>query len=171
MSFENAPVSKGLMMSCALTSIIAGVFDVKHYLHLQFVPHISRHHQYWRLVAHHFAFSNSSDLLLAELLLYNVGVQVERQFGTVKFASFAIASALVSTILEFMALLLFYRIGLNHISPGPLSLIFAILYQYFRVVPSIYQFRIFSVPVSNKIFTYILASQVSSFLTTAITFD
>lgn len=42
--------------------------------------------QYWRLAAHHLAFSNSSDLFVAELVLYNVGVQVERQFGSIKFA-------------------------------------------------------------------------------------
>lgn len=53
MSFEHAPISKGiiiqfsftrdinlrvctgLMMTCAATSIAVGIFDVKHYLHLQ----------------------------------------------------------------------------------------------------------------------------------------
>lgn len=33
------------MLACAATSIIAGIFDIKHYLHLQLVPHISSHHQ------------------------------------------------------------------------------------------------------------------------------
>lgn len=34
-----------LMVVLALTSISAGIFDVKHELHLQLVPHISKHHQ------------------------------------------------------------------------------------------------------------------------------
>ena len=34
-----------LMLGIALTSVAAGVFDVKHYLHLQLVPHISKFHQ------------------------------------------------------------------------------------------------------------------------------
>ncbi|KIJ69871.1 hypothetical protein HYDPIDRAFT_171835 [Hydnomerulius pinastri MD-312] len=161
MSFEHASVTKGLMMSCALTSIIAGVFDVKHYLHLQLVPHISRHHQYWRLLTHHLAFSNSSDLLLAELLLYGVGINIERQFGSVKFASFTIVSALMATILEFLTLILLHRVGVNHIPSGPSAVVFSILYQWSRLVPPAYHFRIFGVPLSNKIFTYVLASQLA----------
>lgn len=45
MSFENAPVTKGLMVGLGLTSILVGLFDVKHYFHLQLVPHLSRHFQ------------------------------------------------------------------------------------------------------------------------------
>jgi len=148
-------------MGYALTSIVCGIFDVKHYLHLQLVPHISRHHQYWRLATHHVAFSSSSDLLLAELLFYNVGINVERQFGSVKFASFAIVSALVSTILEFSSLILFHRFGINHIPSGPTALVFSILYQWYRLVPPAYHFRIFGVPLTNKSFTYLLASQLA----------
>ncbi|KAH7931172.1 hypothetical protein BV22DRAFT_1190481 [Leucogyrophana mollusca] len=161
MSFEHAPVSKGLMMSCALTSIIGGIFDVKHYLHLQFVPHMSRHHQYWRLLVHHLAFASSSDLLVAEIILYSAGIHIERQFGSIKFASFAIASLLLATTLEFLSLLLFHRIGLNHIPAGPTTLVFSVLFQWFRLVPPVYHFRVFGVSVSNKIFTYILASQLA----------
>lgn len=148
-------------MACALTSITAGVFDVKHYLHLQLVPHLSRHHQYWRLLTHHLAFSNSSDLFLAELLLYVVGVNIERQFGSVKFASFTIVSGLVSTLLEFMALILLHRIGVNHIPGGPSAIVFSMLYQWYRLVPVAYHFKIFGVPLSNKAFTYALALQLA----------
>ncbi|KAG6378971.1 hypothetical protein JVT61DRAFT_13259 [Boletus reticuloceps] len=149
------------MMGYALTSIVCGIFDVKHYLHLQLVPHISRHHQYWRLATHHVACSSSSDLLLTELLLYGVGINIERQFGSVKFASFAIVSTLMSTILEFSSLILLHRIGINHIPPGPTALAFSMLYQWYRLVPPAYHFRIFGVPLSNKSFTYILVSQLA----------
>ncbi|KZT29415.1 hypothetical protein NEOLEDRAFT_1085321 [Neolentinus lepideus HHB14362 ss-1] len=161
MSFEHAPVTKGLMLGCALASIIAGVFDLKHYLHLQLIPHLSRSHQYWRLFVHHIAYSNSSDLFLAEIILYSVSVNVERAFGSVKFASFAVLSTLVATILEFLSLLLFHRFGLNYIPSGPTALIFSILYQYSRLIPSVYQFRIFGVPLSNKSYTYLLAVQLA----------
>jgi hypothetical protein len=146
MSFEHAPVSKGiaglfhlrisslnlwigLMVVCGLTSMVVGIFDIKHYLHLQVfqllngflsltLPYSSFHiyqgtikyrlnpcftfktqtslSQYWRLFAHHLAFSNSSDLLVAELLLYNVAVQIERQFGSLKFAVSMIYSGRVT---------------------------------------------------------------------------
>ncbi|KAF8806245.1 hypothetical protein BYT27DRAFT_7295085 [Phlegmacium glaucopus] len=161
MSFENASVTKGLVVACALTSIFAGIFDVKHYFHLQFVPHISRHHQYWRLFTHHLAFLNSSDLFVAELLLYNVGVQIERQFGSLKYASFAFVSMFVATLLEFISLILFHRAGLNHISVGPSALIFSVLYQYSRIVPAVYNFRIFGLPLNNKSMNYLLALQLA----------
>ncbi len=34
-----------MMLGFALVSISAGIFDLKHYLHLQLVPHISKYHQ------------------------------------------------------------------------------------------------------------------------------
>ncbi|KAJ7098644.1 hypothetical protein B0H15DRAFT_585618 [Mycena belliarum] len=161
MSFEHAPVSKGLMVGLALSSIAVGVFDVKHYFHLQLVPHISRYYQYWRLGAHHLAFSSSSELFVTEILLYNIGVPIERQFGSLKFASFAVVSTLLATLLEFVALVLFHRAGLNFIPSGPTTLLFNIVYQYSRIVPSSYSFRIFGLPLTNKSFTYILALQLA----------
>ncbi|KAF8076765.1 hypothetical protein FPV67DRAFT_1406944 [Lyophyllum atratum] len=161
MSFENASVSKGLMVGYGLTSILVGIFDVKHYFHLQLIPHLSRHHQYWRLPLHHLAFTNSSDLFIGELVLYNVGVHVERQFGSVKFASFALVSTILGTILELIFLMLFHRVGLNHIAMGPAVLIFGLLYQYSRIVPSAYNYRIFGIPLNNKSLIYLLALQTA----------
>jgi len=149
------------MAGCAVTSIVVGLFDVKHYFHLQLVPHLTRHHQYWRLFLHHSAFSSSSDVFIAELLLYNAGVEIERQFGSVKFASFALVATLTSIILEFISLLLFSRLGLNYIPSGPSALIFAILYQYWRLIPSAYEFRIFGLSLSNKSFVYVLGLQLA----------
>lgn len=42
------------------------------------VDGISFSRQFWRLGVSPFAFTNSSELLLTELLLYNVGVGIER---------------------------------------------------------------------------------------------
>ncbi|KAI5893590.1 uncharacterized protein SCHCODRAFT_02256803 [Schizophyllum commune H4-8] len=162
MSFEHAPVTKGLICTSALTSIAVGLFDVKHYFHLQLVPHISRDHQYWRLGAHHLAFTSSTDLFLAVLLFFYVGVEVERQFGSVKYGSFALVASLISTLLEFSALLLFNRLGLNFIPGGPITLVFTILYQYSRVIPSVYRFRVFGITLSNKSFVYLLALQLAT---------
>ncbi|KAH8118396.1 hypothetical protein DFH11DRAFT_1502788 [Phellopilus nigrolimitatus] len=171
MSFHHAAVSKGLMIGCAAASIVTSIFDIKHYLHLQLVPHLSRHHQagfsfisipyYWRLFIHHIAFSNSSELLLAEILLYNISIPIERLFGSAKFASFSLASVLTSTILELGALLFFNRLGLNVLPSGPITLVFSILHQFSRLVPHAYTFRIFGVTVTNKVFMYIIALQLA----------
>ncbi|KDN33729.1 hypothetical protein RSAG8_13179, partial [Rhizoctonia solani AG-8 WAC10335] len=124
--FQNAPITKGLMISTGALSLIVGLADVRYYLHLQLSPHISRDHQYWRLLTNQLAFTNSSELLLGQIILYNVGVGIERTFGSHKYFSFLVAAALVSTLLNFSSLLALYRFGLNHIPAGPTAILFAI---------------------------------------------
>lgn len=165
MSFENALVTKALMLGIAFTSITVGIFDVKQYLHLQLVPHISLHHQYWRLFAHHFACANSSDLFLTELFLYNAAIHIERGLGSVKYASFLVLTLVINTIGSFAAQLLLNRfpnVGLisNHIPAGPISMVFTMLYQYFRLIPHAYQFKIFGLGMSDKVWVYAIAAQL-----------
>ncbi|KAI0751069.1 hypothetical protein C8Q80DRAFT_1217935 [Daedaleopsis nitida] len=166
MSFEHASVTKGLMFGFALTSVAVGLFDLKHYLNLQLVPHISKHHQYWRLPVHHLACASSSDLLLIELLLYNIGVPIERAFGSVKYASFFLISAVTTMLASFVALLVSQvapvtRTAFNNIPPGPVAIMFAILYQYMRLVPPAYHFRVFGVGMSDKVWAYAVAAQLA----------
>jgi hypothetical protein len=66
----------------------------------------------------------------------------------------------LATILEFATLMLFHRVGLNHFAMGPAALVFSILYQYSRIVPSAYNYRIFGVPLNNKSLIYLLSLQV-----------
>ncbi|EJF62338.1 hypothetical protein DICSQDRAFT_58224 [Dichomitus squalens LYAD-421 SS1] len=169
MSFEYATFTKALMFGIALTSVVAGIFDLKHYLNLQLVPHISKHHQascYWRLFVHQFACASSSDLLLTELLLYNVGIPIERGFGGVKYASFFVISAVTTMLVSFVTLLLCQltavtRTTFNNIPAGPIAIIFAVVYQYMRLVPSAYHFKVFGVGMSDKIWVYAIAIQLA----------
>ncbi|KAI0353122.1 hypothetical protein OH77DRAFT_664574 [Trametes cingulata] len=166
MSFENAAVTKGLMLGIALTSVAAGIFDLKHYLNLQLVPHISKYHQYWRLLVHSLLCGSSSDLILVELFLYNVGICIERAFGSVKYASFLIISAVTTMLVSFVALLLAQLTPVtsslfNNIPPGPIAIMSALLYQYMRLVPPAYHFRIFGVGMSDKVWVYAIAAQLA----------
>ncbi|KAI0677270.1 hypothetical protein C8Q78DRAFT_1001929 [Trametes maxima] len=167
MSFENASVTKGLMLGVALTSVAAGIFDLKHYLNLQLVPHISKHHQYWRLLVYHLACPSSSDLILVELFLYNAGICIERAFGSVKYASFLIISAATTALMTFVALLVAQLTPVtgslfNNIPPGPIAIMSALLYQYMRLVPPAYHFRIFGVGFSDKAWVYAIAAQLAA---------
>ncbi|KAI0722389.1 hypothetical protein C8T65DRAFT_629198 [Cerioporus squamosus] len=166
MSFENASVTKGLMFGFALSSIAAGIFDLKHYLNLQLIPHISKHHQYWRLLVHCLACGSSSDLLLTELMLYNVGIPIERAFGGVKYASFFVISAVTTILASFLALLIAQitpvtRSLFNNIPAGPVAIMFAVVYQYMRLVPPAYHFRVFGVGMSDKMWAYAVALQLA----------
>jgi hypothetical protein len=57
-------------------------------------------------------------------------------------------------------MLLFYKLGINTISAGPTTLLFSILYQHTRLVPSNYDIRIFGIALSDKAFVYAPAVQV-----------
>ena len=50
----------------------------------------------------------------------------------------------------------------NQIPPGPVAVLFSIAYQYLRLVPSAYEFKVFGIPMSDKIWTYAVASKASS---------
>ena len=43
---------------------------------------------------------------------------------------------------------------------GPSTFVFSLLYQYSRIVPAAYAYRIFGLPLSNKSTNYLLAFQV-----------
>ena len=74
--------------------------------------------------------------------------------------SFCAVSLVTSTLLEFASLLLLNRFGLNVLPSGPIPLVFSILYQYFRLVPEAYHFRILGVTLSDKFWVYGTALQV-----------
>lgn len=92
------------MLGLGINSLLAGSLQLKPYIHLQWLPHLTKHLQvwtrnihfthtdarslcqWWRLITSQLAFTNSSDLFLAELVLYNVSVTLERVFGSSKFA-------------------------------------------------------------------------------------
>jgi hypothetical protein len=75
-----------------------------------------------------------------------------------------VVSTLLVTALELLSLLVLHQLGstLNVIPSGPVGLAFSLVYQFFRLVPSTYHFRVFGVAFSNKAFLYALASQVNN---------
>ncbi|WRT66988.1 uncharacterized protein IL334_003954 [Kwoniella shivajii] len=160
--FQHAGVTKGIMIILALSSLSASLLDIKPYLHLQLVPHITKYRQLWRILIHPLAFANSTELLMGEILFYNVGVGVERAFGSRKYASFILVSTLLSTFLACISILVGYQFGLNSIPAGPYGIIFSLLWQQYRIFPSLYHFRVLGIDFSSKVFNWILASQLIS---------
>nr|XP_019042865.1 hypothetical protein I302_08574 [Kwoniella bestiolae CBS 10118]OCF21795.1 hypothetical protein I302_08574 [Kwoniella bestiolae CBS 10118] len=148
------------MILLALTSLTASLLDVKPYLHLQLVPHITKYRQFWRIAIHPFAFANSTELLIGEILLYNVGVAVERAFGSRKYSSFILVSSLLSTFIASIAILIGHKFGLNSIPAGPYGIIFSLVWQQYRIFPSLYHFRVLGIEFSSKAFNWILAVQL-----------
>lgn len=115
-----------LLIGIVLSSVSAAVLSRQYYFNLPITPHLTRDHQYWRLVSHHLAFTNSSELFLGTLLLWFTSLPVERMLGSRKYASFLLAMLLIQTILETLALLLFGKLGLTYLPAGPFGIVFAI---------------------------------------------
>ncbi|KAI9476478.1 MAG: hypothetical protein EXX96DRAFT_577313 [Benjaminiella poitrasii] len=158
--FYNVPVTKFMVILLSSCSILASILNIKQYFHLQITPHISEHHQVWRLITSHLAFGNSSDVFFGLVLLYTFRV-IERQYGCAKYSAFIFISVLISSLLELGALMIGAQFGLKNIPGGPYALIFSILYQYYRIIPITYRFRVFGVVMTNKLFLYILALQMA----------
>ncbi|KIR24945.1 hypothetical protein I309_06229 [Cryptococcus deuterogattii LA55] len=157
---HHASVTKAMMMLLGVTTLAASLLDIKPYLHLQFVPHMTKYHQYWRILSHPFAFANSAELLMGEVLLYGAGVYTERAFGSRKYASFILISSVISTILACAVIVLLHPFGIKSIPGGPYGVIFSILWQRYRMVPPLYQFNLFGIHISQKFFQWIFALQL-----------
>ncbi|BGP05321.1 hypothetical protein JCM10049v2_001126 [Rhodotorula toruloides] len=162
-SFAGAPVSKALLSVAVAYSIVAAVTSTQHLFHLPLVPHLIRDHQFYRLLAHHFVYANSAELLLGTLLLWQTSAEVERLFGTRKFASFLVVTTALSTAATAVTLLLGARLTrgqFNFFPSGPFAATAAILYQSHRLVPPLYHFRLFHplLTFSNRFAIYLLAA-------------
>lgn len=80
------PFHAALILSTVVLSVLAATASWQHHFHLSLVPHLTRDHQLYRLIAHHVAYANSSELLIGTLLLWQTCPGLERLFGTRKFA-------------------------------------------------------------------------------------
>ncbi|PLW34058.1 hypothetical protein PCASD_14487 [Puccinia coronata f. sp. avenae] len=140
-TFAHAPLSRTIILGSALLSLLLS--GHKHYLDLPLKPHLTRDLQFWRILTHHTACSNSADLFLMVLILWHTSVPVERRFGTVKYASYLIVTLVLGSLLELIGLVLSHSIfGYRAIPSGPFMVTFAIVYQHHSMVPSLYDYRI-----------------------------
>lgn len=162
MSFAHAAASKGILAWTGFSSVIVSTFGKKYLCHLQLVPHITRDHQFWRLISRNLAFTSSIDLFVAILVLYNTSITLERRYGTAKFVSFAITASFFGTALEVACLIVlrYLNIGITSLPAGPFTFIFALLYNYSRSVPSAYTYKVFGASFNSKSLLYLLSAQL-----------
>lgn len=82
--------------------------------------------------------------------------------------SFLAIVALLNTISTFVGMLLLspmpvFGPAFNRLPSGPTAIIFSIVYQYFRLVPQAYEFKVFGVTFSDKVWVYATSAQVKHF--------
>ncbi|CAB5381329.1 unnamed protein product [Rhizophagus irregularis] len=105
-------------------SLVAYLLDSRSLFHLQLIPNLTANHEFWRLITSHSVLTTS--------------------------AFFFVSSAL-STILEVGTLAIGRQFHLKFIPAGPYGFIFAALYQYYRMIPYTYQYRVFGINISNRV--------------------
>ncbi|KAF9407309.1 hypothetical protein BGZ94_002755 [Podila epigama] len=157
--FYNAPTTKALLLIIGGLSVLSSIFQMKTNFHLQLVPHLTTHHQFWRLVTSHFAFSTSTDVLFGGLIIYHLRI-IERLFGPAKYAAFLFVSAVLCTFLNIAALVTGSALGLHVLPGGPYGVIFAGVYQFYALIPVMYEFKVFGITFTDKVFMYALAGQM-----------
>ncbi|CAK7241967.1 MAG: hypothetical protein STHCBS139747_003440 [Sporothrix thermara] len=181
MSFTNAPVTRSLVLGLVSSSIGASIFDIKHYFYILVDPQILRYHQTWRVLTYQLCYTNSSEVLFAAMTLYQMRV-VERMWGSRKYASFIAVVSLISAVVPPMLLFVLRTLTnghVNYLPAGPTAVVFAILAQYYSIVPHRYTYRIaFSskeqpaagaddnftgLTFSDKSYRYFLAAQLALF--------
>lgn len=157
--FAYAPVTKGILIQLSILTVLVSLFQLKPHIHLQLFPHVSVHHQYYRLLAQHSAFTNSSELFLCLLLFYTAGVKVERTFGSYKYAAFLTVTTAIYTVAQVVLLSLGSYIcgvifgshderdsqswiALAKTPAGPFGPLFAVLVQYHCIIPHLWTVQI-----------------------------
>ncbi|RDA93808.1 hypothetical protein CP533_6387 [Ophiocordyceps camponoti-saundersi (nom. inval.)] len=171
MTFTNAPVTRLGVMGLVAGGIAANVLDMKHYFHILIDTHLFRNSQPWRLLTYQLCYVNSAEVLFAAMTVYNLRV-VERMWGSRKFASFLLVSYLMTSVTEplIMAVLRPLSDLFNYVPAGPTPIIFAVLAQFYAMVPHTYKFRVTTssmgdglsgLTLTDKSFPYLIAFHLS----------
>lgn len=166
---RSTPVTRGLIYFVAAGAAVTSIAGSKQSFHVQIQPHIWTYGQFHRILIWQLCYANAGEVLFATLSLYHMRV-IERLYGSRKYLSVVALSFVTSSLCAPMVLILlrlptFGR--LNYLPSGMTSTIFAILAQYYAIVPPCYRFRISSdddgrsLIFTDKIYVYLMAVQLA----------
>eukprot|EP00128_Syssomonas_multiformis_P019046 Colp12_sorted_trinity150504_noHs@26674 len=156
--FYQAPVTQGIVLAVGASSIAAGFLQSRD-VGLNVAGLFGRG-EVWRLATHNFVFNNNTEIMFGGMLLY-VSRMFERRYGSLKFASFAVLTSTMSTIMQVAILFLLRKSGFDVVSSGPYGFIYAMMVQYFYSIPRSNKLNIGGFDISSKTFTYLLALQLA----------
>ncbi|XP_016471602.2 rhomboid-like protein 20 isoform X1 [Nicotiana tabacum] len=155
--FNNAPVTRALVIACTLFTIIFGTQGRANQLGWSYQD-IFQKLQIWKLIISVFTFSSTPELLFGLYLLYYFRV-FERQIGSNKYSVFLLFSFVLSLLLAVLALQLIKDPSLSTLS-GPYGLIFSSFVPFYLDIPVSTRFRILSLHFSDKAFIYLAGLQL-----------
>lgn len=143
--FSNAPITRLLLLTIVLTSLLASLSDKKHFFPIHITPHIYPWGQYWRIFTWQLAYQNSVEVLCAAITVYEMRV-LERLWGSKKFLAFLVVTYVyVAVIVPAVVGLLFKPLSFGayqYVPSGQTALLFALLANWKDAVPATYRYRI-----------------------------
>lgn len=155
--FNNAPVTRAVIICSALFSVFFGIKGRSNKLALSYQD-VFQNPLLWKIIVSMYAFASTPELLFGLYLLYYFRV-FERQIGSNKYSVFILFSAIVSFLLQSVTLALLKDPSAS-ITSGPFGLIFASFVPFFFDIPVSTRFRVFSFHFSDKSFIYLAGLQL-----------
>ena len=173
--FAHTPTTRFVILTVIALSLLVSLTDTKYLFPIRLHPHLYPWLQLWRVFTYQTAYTSSTDLLFAALLLYQFRV-LERLWGSRKYASFTLITTVCTGILT--PLLLCTVVWLlswgtwNYLPAGLTGLVFAQLAVWREEVPRLYAYKIVTgnppgsgdtpgIMLSDKSSTYVLAAQLA----------
>lgn len=156
--FNNAPVTKVVVIACGIASVIVGTQGGAKACTLSYQA-LAKKHQVWRVLTSSCIFSSTPELIFGLYLVYFFRV-FERQIGSNKYSVFLVFSTIVTTVLNVTYLLVSKDPSSLGLSSGPYGLIFASFVQFFFDIPTSARFRLFGAQFSDKSFVYLAGLQL-----------
>ncbi|KAK9725998.1 hypothetical protein RND81_05G183200 [Saponaria officinalis] len=155
--FNNAPVTKAIVISSALFTIFFGFQGRSKKLGLSYQD-VFEKPKFWKIVVSMYAFMSTPELMFGLFLLYYFRV-FERQIGSNKYSVFILFSFFV-TFLQESVILALLKDPKSTITAGPYSLIFSSFVPFFFDIPATTRFRVFGLQFSDKSFIYLAGLQL-----------
>ncbi|KAF8398217.1 hypothetical protein HHK36_017143 [Tetracentron sinense] len=156
--FHNAPVTRAIVIACALFTIFVGIQGRSSTLGLSYQD-IFIKLRLWRLIALVFTLSSTPELMFGLYLLYYFRV-FERQIGSNKYSVFILFSMIVSSLSGVLVLALLKDPTLNILASGPYGLIFSSYIPFYFDIPVSNRFSVFGIRFSDKSFIYLAGLQL-----------
>lgn len=165
--FYKTPVSKGLLGCMFLTSCALNVpllAHLKKYFAWTY-PDVFIRYEIWRLAVSKTTFLDTKDLICGSLLIYYFRI-FERRYGSHKYASYLLATTVVTTAIELMVSAMLHYLEMDEMpilhQSGSYGFIFPLFVSYFFDIPRVAQTTILGIPVTGKTLTYLLGLQMVS---------
>ncbi|XP_021744692.1 rhomboid-like protein 20 [Chenopodium quinoa] len=155
--FNNAPVTRGVIVASALFTVFFGLQGRSNKLGFSYLD-IFQKPQLWKIIVSTYAFTSTPEMMFGLYLLYYFRV-FERQIGSNKYTVFILFSLIVSFFLG-SATLALLKDPSSLITAGPYGLIFSSFVPFFFDIPVSTRFRLFGFNFSDKSFIYLAGLQL-----------